>query len=484
MKSRTLIRDLLLGGFILVLLVIAVSYQNRRLKGAKQVWAKFEQKTKLPPSDILKIVTLGYDNIYADWLWLKSIQAFGMGWITEDGTTEPIYQYFDTLTDIDPHFISAYRFANMIIGDNRQDWERAADILRKGIYKNPNDYQLPYLGLYDAIWQSNNNTDARWFAHMLQRTDAPNFMKRLQEYIERREGRFEVAYEYNVRYLLEYKSQGNDVESDIIVKRMQNLLDSWYRREMLSSIILYVDEHDKHPSQYEELLDPAIRPDFEAPTMSGFMNAIDSHGLEISQTRADEVSEELVAAIIDESKSRIVGLPPEPFGTWYFIHGPTRHVKGFFAENGEVHYLVAARQLLEMTNARAIMAQTFILDYYKEHQEKPTQAILWNQGLLGRDPLGGHYVYDPDAEESPKYGVFYSTAARRISEGTAMRLGLKGPGPFPTTIEPRLSDYPVDRVWGIANGFIQPDGEELWSSPMHEPPSQENDEEVPGPEGP
>ena len=91
------------------------------------------------------------------------IQAFGSGWQTEDGTQKPVFQYFDTLTDVDPHFISAYRFANLIIGDQRGDYVLGQEILRKGVYKNPMNYDLPYLGVYNAVWTEGKPEDARWF---------------------------------------------------------------------------------------------------------------------------------------------------------------------------------------------------------------------------------------------------------------------------------------------------------------------------------
>ena len=84
--------------------------------------------------------------------------------------------------------------------------------------------------------------------------------------------------------------------------------------------------------------------------------------------------------------------------------------------------------------------------------------------FLGRDPLGGHFVYQREAEESPIYGVYFSTAGRRISEKKEPRIGISGRGPWPFSIAPRLQDNPEDKKWGIEHGYILPDGTELWET--------------------
>jgi hypothetical protein len=475
-----LLRDMFLGLSMLVLLSGIIIYQHQTLKDVTQTWEKYEHKTKLPSSEVLKMMTLGYDNVYADWLWLQSIQAFGMGWITDDGSTEPIYQYFDTLTDIDPHFISAYRFANLIIGDNRLDWELGQEILKKGVYKNPNNYDIPYLGLYNAVWSRSDPMEARWFASRLKRIpETPKFMIRLEEYIERKSGRFEIAYEYNIRYYLEYEAAGNDVEQDIINNRLKVLFDQWYRKEIKNAIDCFREKFDDHPLDMEELIASPCRPDFKAPTVQSFLAAIDRFDLEIaSLSPNDSIPEELVAKIKDLSMIRLVGLPPEPNGSWYMIHSPTRYafLQGKYSDVSEYKYVITALDLIPQLNGVAIGAQKFIMTYYTENGELPDDSQMLR--FYGRDALGGHFVYQREAEESPVYGVFYSTSGRRFNEKKEPRMGISGLGPFPFKIEPQLSDNPIDKEWGIENGFILDDGTEVWQSIFDATTTEEIDLEV------
>lgn len=451
---------------LIACLIFAVIYQNRRFENTEFKAELFRQKIKLPDSQVLKIITLGYDNIYADWLWLQSIQAFGSGWITEDRTAVPIYQYFDTLTDIDPKFISAYRFGNLIVGDNRKDHEHGQLILKKGVFKNPNNYDIPYLGTYNAIWTMGDMDQARWFARYLARNeDAPAFMRRLEEYIERETGRYDVALEFNIRYYLEYMVSNNTVELEIAQRRMLNLINDQNHTIFKEAVTKYLEDHGEHPEQIEDLLRPEYLPARETFFVQLFNQSLENRADDIDRVNPKQIPDELVTAIKQDSTRTMAGIPPDPFGTWYYIWG---HARQYLTNRDsydletrdDVGYLDSARSWIQNSNAHMMQAQSFIMDFIRENDRKPTKQDL--EKYLVRDPFGGHYVYDPDAEES-EYGVFYSTGARRIENGEDPRLGIYGPGPFPIQLEPMLKDNPSEYEWGLANNYINPQtGEEYY----------------------
>lgn len=467
-------RDMVLLAGIAVLLTVASVRQHFLLTSLEYRHQLFEQRLQLPPTEVLRFLTLGYDNVYANWLWLQSIQAFGSGWITEDGTTRPIYRYFDTLTDVDPKFISAYRFANLIIGDNRHDWDLGQKILEKGSLNNPFNYEIPHLGIYNALWSYDGELDARWFATRLDRIrNAPGFMKRLAEYIERRVGRYEAAYDFNIRYLIEYMHRDNEIERDIVVRRVENLLDRWYKRELGLAAQRFFEEHGRHPELMEELLDGGYIEPFEAPVMGIFANAAERAVMEMSTLpREADVPDHLVEQVAGQSIVTIAGLPPEPHGFWYLISEPAAlflNETGDEVENWErLPYMVSARDLTTEMDRNAMSAQQYIIEYHAEYDGAlPTEEEM--ERFYGRDHLGGHYRYDREAPESPTYGVFYSTATRRINDGREPRMGMHGPGPFGLPVQPTLSENEVDRLWGVENGYIDEDGNERWFLPGEEP---------------
>lgn len=476
MISRNLRRGGVKGVEVLLFLAIvgllgaAAVMQHDRLGKLQFKQELFRQRIKLPPAEAMRFFTLGYDNIYANWLWLQSIQAFGSGWITEDGTTEPIFQYFDTMTDFDPTFVPSYRFGNLIIGDNRLDYKRGQALLAKGCIKLPNNYDLPYLGLYNAIFQTGDLENGRWFAHRLRGiANAPSFMVRMDEYIERKDGRFEAAFEMNVRYYLEYLTKDNTIEREIVERRMVDVVDRLAIRKLTDAAWAFAEDHGgKHPTQTEELLAPKYLPKFRAPSLPLFTAAIERHSDDIERLSADaRVPDELVASISRESEIEVDGLPPEPRGTWYMISPKDREIfenvqwSEDMPTGGALEYIKSAYEFMPEFNSKAMQAQAQIMNYVDTHDgERPAQELLG--GILGRDDLGGHLVYQPEAPESPKYGVYYSTAMRRVSEGKDPRMGARGRGPFKLPLSPSLFDFPEDYRWGLESGYIQPDGTELF----------------------
>src|SRR5690606_25662148 len=64
--------------------------------------------------ELMKLFALRYDMVAADFLWLRSIQSFGGRGMT-NRDWRPVYNQFDTITDLDPYFADAYTFGNLVI---------------------------------------------------------------------------------------------------------------------------------------------------------------------------------------------------------------------------------------------------------------------------------------------------------------------------------------------------------------------------------
>ena len=435
--------------------------QDRRFSNLEFKANLFQQRLELPPAAIARAASLGYDEIYADYLWLQSIQAFGSGWITPNQDTSPIVKYFDNLTDIAPEYIAAYRFGNLVVGDQRRDYEGGRYLLRKGVLKNyHSDYSLAYLGLYNSIWESNNAPDGRWFAKYLKRAPGtPNFMLRLEEYIERKAGRFDAAFEINLRYLLEYIVTNNDLERDIMMRRINDVLDRQFKAALNAGAEVYLATNHQHPKAIEDLFEERYLPVYEAGSVRQLMSSLEKHDAALSlKQKREDLDEPFIQEVLADSRSKIVGLPPEPTGSWYFFNSAWREEfldNPSLARPGEpLPYIVTAREMMQISDGVSINAQSFIMNFYADKKTLPTDEEV--KGFLVRDALGGRYVYQRVAPESPTYGVFFSTAARRVIDQKEPRMGVYGPGPFPFKLEPGLRDHADDYDWAIQNGLIEP----------------------------
>ncbi len=467
-RGKVDLKDLVLGVLILLAATHSAWFQDKRFAHQEFRSGVYKQQIKLPPKEALKFVTLGYDNVYADWLWLQSIQNFGAGWVTENNVTEPISEYFDTLTDLDPQFISAYRFGNMILGENRHDYDAAQALIRKGIHLNPQDYDLPFLGLYSSIWETKDMEAARFYADRIRNIpDAPNYMKRMEEYIERKSGHLGAAFEINARYLLQYQSHNNDIEFAIMRRRIRSVLEQWYAQDLSEAVDKFVEANGDGPRRIEELMDARYLEPFEAPTMERLdlsLQLIEEDGR--LPKNMDEVPDALVEEVVTNSTTRIVGLPPDPYGFWYLIYTPYR--EGFEKapkqyEEFELPYLISGNDLKTRIDQITASAHAVILEHQNTNNGELPPAELMDK-FIGPDQLGGHFEYDPSAANHRE--AFYSTGLRRALSKQDPRMGLWGPPPWKQlpshmTLEPSLLDFPEEVRWGRAHGYITQDGREL-----------------------
>ncbi|MBI5155083.1 hypothetical protein HZA57_07585 [Candidatus Poribacteria bacterium] len=460
--------EALLGLAAAALLAVCVMRQADHYQDYSRGSGLYEQKVRLPEPELIRFASLGYQNLYADFLTLRAIQMFGASWKTPDDSTEPIYEFFDTITELDPHFVDVYELGNLVIADSRGDFDLGLKLVRKGIRKNPGAWRLPYLGIYTALWGMQEPSRAREFLRYLHRIkDAPEHILRLEEYIERQSGRFRAAYDINIGYYLRYVDNGMEVEQNISKMRFQAIMDSWNRLELARAASEYFKVRKEHPKSLENLLTPEFMPRFEAPTMQRLAASL-AHYANLGGALEPHKD-----SIRDESIEEIEGLPPEPFGTWYFLYSPQRDQVAKADDvttaplDQRFPYFAAAHDFLQGIDMTALKAQERIQSTLKGTGKPPEREDLTE--YLTEDPLGGHYVYlkdgtKLDGEPGPR---FFSTTTLRITRGQEPRMGLRGTlDRFPQRrffatdgqpawlqTEPTIWDFEEDAEWAFRFGL-------------------------------
>lgn len=139
---------------------------------------KAEVKFNLPSPDILKAITLGYDHLIADILWLQLIQYIGAS--NDMSTVLPEnFSLIDSIITLDPQFVDAYIFGAYALTDNKE-FDKAITILEKGIKNNPKEWYLPYqIGFLYYINKKNKLAAARYLSKAGDIEGAPSTPKRL-----------------------------------------------------------------------------------------------------------------------------------------------------------------------------------------------------------------------------------------------------------------------------------------------------------------
>ncbi len=412
LRAKRILRTLLLLVLLAVLVWGVVLFQRRQFTTITGI-RTYQEKMYLPNADKLKLVTLGFEHLYADLLWLRAIQAFGSRW-EAGGDMKPVFHYFDVITDLDPHFVEAYNLGNLVIGDEGGDYQRSLDILRKGMIYNPWDWELPYLGIYNSVWQMEDYEQGRWFAHMAARVPGrPEFVARMQEYVERKSGRLELAFGMNIQYLLRYLDDGNDVEARLTSQRIWDVLDRWYTDKMIEAARRFIAETGKDPRSLDQLVRSDAWESFRAPTMQALADAIqkyENYGPRVSPYQ-DQIRE--------ESYRTVTGEPPDPTGYGYVILDAVvdavSNTTGTLAVSRETandlprdhfRYIISRSRLRDAINDYLISLTVRIQKYKNEHGKFPdTLEAMGGERIDYEDPLGGRVVYDPETGRLRSTGI-------------------------------------------------------------------------------
>jgi len=141
----------------------------------------------LPSASAVRVLSLGYDQLLADWYWLAFVQYIGDGDARAKDHYAAADKYLDLIVGLDPGFIKAYWFASFIVGSEQQQPERAAKFIDRGIQANPNNWFLPFIaGINQYLYAKNDVAAAKYYKMAAKFPDAPKWLGRQATILEAR----------------------------------------------------------------------------------------------------------------------------------------------------------------------------------------------------------------------------------------------------------------------------------------------------------
>jgi hypothetical protein len=152
---------------VLVLLVVAAIFAalyplQKTIDGYRSSWPQEEELLYLPSGNMLKIVSLGFDQVAADILYIKMIDYFA-GHLMTDRSYAWFYHIADLVTTLDPYFEFPYLFAGLMLNLEGGQFDNARKILLKGERVFPNDWYFSFaLGLNYFFGSADFETAARY----------------------------------------------------------------------------------------------------------------------------------------------------------------------------------------------------------------------------------------------------------------------------------------------------------------------------------
>ena len=151
-------RKFILGSLLsLGLISTIVGLQRPQLKSEKQLdlaeYQRQEAKEKTTASLLAKMPSFGYDNLIADWAYLKFLVYFGDGDVRQQTGYAATSDLFKTVVKNDPRFVEAYFMispVNSLFAGNPQE---STELIAQGLasitpQSHPDSY---FLWIYKAI---------------------------------------------------------------------------------------------------------------------------------------------------------------------------------------------------------------------------------------------------------------------------------------------------------------------------------------------
>ncbi len=184
-------RSFLVGAWLL-LLCLGIYHLQWAIEESRPVRPP-DQPLYLPNGNFIKVVSLGYDAVMADFLWLYSIQyAIQEFWGKKKYRW--LHHIFNLITDLDPQFETAYVMGAIFLGMMQTRPDLAIDLLDKGAKANPDSWIYPSEASFYAALHLKDRRKA--MAYLEEASTKPGFPVALKQKLARYyhlEGKTELA---------------------------------------------------------------------------------------------------------------------------------------------------------------------------------------------------------------------------------------------------------------------------------------------------
>lgn len=252
--------------FIIIMLFVLTSahvFLLGRVTHGIKLLPQNEDSTFLLPSPILKVVTLDFRSIAADYLFLNALVFVGS---TQERKERPrvkpwewkwLYSTLDASTNLDPYFFDPYYFANAQLTWDALMIEEDNLLLEKGSKYREWDSLLPFYIGFNYFYFLQDNLNARkWLLEASRRPDAPSLYASLAEKLGYEKKRTENA----ISFLEEISRRTEDEE---LKKKYKERLD------FLHQVLQVENAVDTYKKKFRR-----VPPDIQALKRTGILHEI------------------------------------------------------------------------------------------------------------------------------------------------------------------------------------------------------------------
>lgn len=180
------------------LLLVALAALQQRIDAETRPPDAQKEELLLPSGTLLKKLSMGYDSLFADLYWTRTIQYYGERAGTRHANFDLLWPLLDVTTTLDPNMIAAYRFGAIFLsepvplGAGRTDL--SVELVKRGIASNPDDWAL-YSDLgFLYYWRLKDYPNAaKAYLDGSQTSEGPAWMKLMAARVAEKGGSAETA---------------------------------------------------------------------------------------------------------------------------------------------------------------------------------------------------------------------------------------------------------------------------------------------------
>ena len=218
-----------------------------------------EKLRYLPPAPFLKALSLSYDSMLADILWINTIACVGEQTVSGQDYSW-IYQMVDTITSLDPYYEYPYEFGGIILSGMVGDIEKSIIILKKGM-KNVSrrHWRYWYLPFYTAFNYMYYKGDYKTAAHYLEEAasfpGSPTYLPLLTARLYANTDDPATAIPFLQEMLKTVSTKENKKK---IQQRINAILVKIHLKKLSAAVMKYHEQRGIWPDKLTELLTTGI----------------------------------------------------------------------------------------------------------------------------------------------------------------------------------------------------------------------------------
>lgn len=205
----------------------------------------------LPSIEALRLMTLGYKNLGADYYWLRCVNDYGDRRMARDRYPN-LWPLLSRVQALDPFFVAPYIFAGNVMTLRDMPWRLALNMLETGMQQRPDSWRIAFSYGFNAYYLGERlDRAAHALARAAQSADAPPYLGPLALRMTAEAGEPEVGIGMVDVMLVQ---TNDDAQRQTLQQRRDRLMLEVHLKHLNRALDGYKAQHHRTPAALTELI--------------------------------------------------------------------------------------------------------------------------------------------------------------------------------------------------------------------------------------